>query len=269
MSDLKITALVENTASGNLKAVHGLSFYIETPKHKILFDLGPNNTVFENAKKKNIDLSAVDTVIISHGHFDHGGALKEFLKANDSAKVYIQKTAFEPHYSKALFFRINIGLNKSVMNNPNVVLLDGDCVIGEELSLFVSKVPDTLRSDANKALLTGRIPDDFRHEQNLLIKCEKTVLITGCGHSGVISILKSVPGAKPDYCIGGFHVYNPVNRKAVPVGQLEALSDSLNDYGDIEFYTCHCTGTKAYKYLSGRHSNIHYISCGKEIEIRN
>ena len=264
---MKITALVENTSNGNLKALHGLSFYIETQKHKLLFDLGPDNTVFKNAEKKGIDLTAVDTVIISHGHFDHGGALKEFLKRNESAKVYIQRTAFEPHYSKALFFRINIGLDKNVMNNRNVVLLDGDYTIDDELSLFVSKVEDRFRSEANKALLTNKTPDTFRHEQNLLIHGEKEVLITGCGHSGVVSILESVPNEKPAYCIGGFHVYNPVNRKTVPPEQLESLSESLESNGDIEFYTCHCTGQKAYKYLSARHSSIHYISCGDTIEI--
>ena len=264
---MKITALVENTSNGNMKAVHGLSFYIETQKHKILFDLGPNNTVFENAEKKNIDLSAVDTVIISHGHFDHGGALKEFLKRNTSAKVYIQRTAFEPHFSKAIFFRINIGLDKSVMNNKNVVLLDGDYTVDDELSLFVSNVEDRFCSQANEALLAGKKPDDFRHEQNLFIHGEKDVLLTGCGHSGVVSILESVPNEKPAYCIGGFHVYNPVNRKTVPPEQLESLSESLESNGDIEFYTCHCTGQKAYKYLSARHSSIHYISCGDTIEI--
>lgn len=267
MNNLNITALVENTSDCALKAVHGLSFYIETANHKILFDLGPDSTVFKNAEKKGIDLTAVDTVIISHGHFDHGGALKEFLNINNKAKVFIQRTAFEPHFSKALFFRINIGLDRSVTDNPNLILLDGDFIIDDELSLFVSKIDDRFHSEANKALLAGKKPDDFRHEQNLIIHGYKDVLITGCGHSGVISILESVSGKKPSYCLGGFHVYNPVNRKAVSENQLKTLSDSLDDYSDIEFYTCHCTGKKAYKYLSGRHKNIHYISCGETIEI--
>lgn len=43
-----------------------------------MFDLGPDKTLFENAVKRNIDISKVDTVIISHGHIDHGGALKVF-----------------------------------------------------------------------------------------------------------------------------------------------------------------------------------------------
>ena len=43
--------------------------------------------------------------------------------------------------------------------------------------------------------------------------------------------------------------------------------DALQDYGDIEFYTCHCTGTKAYDYLSSKLRNIKYFSCGEELRI--
>ena len=71
---MKITALVENRTNTGMKTAHGLALFIETGKHKLLFDLGPDETLFENAKRKGVDLSAVDTVIISHGHRDHGGA---------------------------------------------------------------------------------------------------------------------------------------------------------------------------------------------------
>ena len=70
--------MVENTTTCDLEAMHGLSLYIETKNHKLLFNLGPDQTVFENAKKKGIDLQEVDTVVISHGHNDHGGALEQF-----------------------------------------------------------------------------------------------------------------------------------------------------------------------------------------------
>ena len=83
---MKITTLVENTSGGDCKAVHGLSFYVETKQHRLLFDLGPDKTVFENAKKLGVDLGAVDTVVISHGHYDHGGALRQFLELNKTAK---------------------------------------------------------------------------------------------------------------------------------------------------------------------------------------
>lgn len=96
--------LVENTTNNKvLKPKHGLSIHIETPKHKILFDIGPNNPFIHNANQLGIDLTEVDTLVISHGHFDHGGALSSFLNINTKAKIYIHRQAFEPHYIKVLF----------------------------------------------------------------------------------------------------------------------------------------------------------------------
>ena len=210
---------------------------------------------------------AVDTVVISHGHYDHGGALRQFLELNQTAKVYIQRTAFLPHYSKVLLAKIDIGLDKNLMAHPQLVLLDGDCVIDEELSLFVSHVPDTFRSEANASLLSKDGPDDFRHEQNLLIREDSDVLFMGCAHSGVLSILQSVPDVRPKVCIGGFHIYNPAKRKTVSQSQLETLADALGAYEDIRFYTCHCTGKKGYDFLHARHENISYISCGTKLEV--
>ena len=70
---MKIVSLLENIKTPGVKAKHGLSLYIETENHKILFDCGPDNKFIQNAKVKNIDLTKVDIVIISHGHIDHGG----------------------------------------------------------------------------------------------------------------------------------------------------------------------------------------------------
>ena len=84
---MKIISLLENTSNTNLKPKHGLCLYIETLKHKILFDLGPDETYIKNAKLKKIDLEEIDIVIISHGHIDHGGGLKSFLKINSKAKI--------------------------------------------------------------------------------------------------------------------------------------------------------------------------------------
>ena len=137
---MKIIALVENRTKSDCKAKHGLSLYIETKTHKILFDLGSDDTLFDNAVRRNIDVSKVDTVIISHGHFDHGGALKKFLEVNSFAKIYVQKEAFEPHYSKTLFFKTPVGIDSKLKSNRQVILLDGNYKIDDELSLFtVSK----------------------------------------------------------------------------------------------------------------------------------
>ena len=71
---MKIVTLLENTAGREgLRAAHGLSLYIETPRHKLLFDMGPNEDFLANAGALGVDLTAVDLAVLSHGHYDHGG----------------------------------------------------------------------------------------------------------------------------------------------------------------------------------------------------
>ena len=263
---MRIVTLVENTSLTNLKPIHGLSFYIETKLHKILFDLGPDNTLLENAIIKNIDLSQVDTVIISHGHNDHGGGLKNFFKINSKAKVYVQEKAFEDYYSMKLLTNKYIGLDKELKTHANVVLLNGDYTIDDELSLFVTKTEDKFKSEANATLLSNTGNDDFKHEQNLFINENGKVLIMGCGHSGVINILENAPEI-PEYCLGGFHIYSPSKGKTVSKMQLDCLCNELEKYNSVNFYTCHCTGKEGYYYLNSKCNNIKYISCGEEILI--
>ena len=105
---MRITSLVENTTKSELKTKHGLSLYIETKSHKILFDLGSDSTLFENAMKRNIDISKVDTVIISHGHFDHGGALKKFLDIKRKPLNHITVKPYFLKYQLELIVSLNL-----------------------------------------------------------------------------------------------------------------------------------------------------------------
>ena len=265
---MKITALVENNSSCELKAKHGLSLYIESEKHKILFDLGPDATLFENAARRNIDLTEVDTVIISHGHLDHGGGLGRFLEINKKAKIYIQETAFRKHYTKVLGIRFNCGIKDIYRQQPQLVLLNGDYVIDGELSLFTVKDKSRCWSTMNNTLYEGKELDSFEHEQHLIIKEEKTALIMGCGHSGVVNIMNEAKAYKPSLCIGGYHLMNPNNSKSVSEQLLDEIAENLKSYPETEFYTCHCTGMPAYKYLASKLNNLHYLSCGESVELR-
>lgn len=262
---MKIIALVENETKCELKAKHGLALYIETQFHKILFDVGPDNTLFENAKAKGIDLKLIDTVIISHGHMDHGGALEHFLEINESAKIYVQRKAFETHYSKFLFLKLQIGLDKKLKNYPQVNLMDGDYQIDDELSLFTVKDRKRCYSEANDTLYIKGTKDDFSHEQNLVIKEEQTALIIGCGHTGIVNIMKKAEQYQPTLCVGGYHLFNPATKKTVSAELLMELANELKQYSNVKFYTCHCTGKSAFDFLSQRLPNLFYLSCGDTI----
>lgn len=264
---MKITALVENQSKCELKAKHGLSLYIETQKHKILFDLGPDNTVFDNAKVRGIDISMVDTVIISHGHMDHGGALNRFLQINSTAKIYVQRRAFEPHYSKLLFLKVSIGIDDNLANHPQVVLVEGDFQIDDELSVFTASRTDKCYSKVNDALYTKMQKDDFLHEHNLVVRENQTAVIMGCGHSGIVNIMEKAKLYHPQLCVGGYHLFNPLTKKTVSTTLLNDIAKELQKYPKTQFYTCHCTGTEAFQVLSQQMPNLFYLSCGETVEV--
>ena len=263
---MKITALVENTSSCELESAHGLALYIETARHKLLFDLGPDDTLFVNARMRDIDLSKVDTVIISHGHSDHGGALERFFTVNHTAKVYVQETAFEEHHSVNNGVCNDRSLLPELRHHPQVMLLNGDFKIDEELQLFQVKDRSQCYSPANDNLYHGDQKDDFRHEQHLIIQGHRPVLIMGCGHTGVVNIMKEAEKYQPVACIGGYHLMKPKTGKTVPTELLDQIAERLNRYQNTEFYTCHCTGVAAYEYLAKRVRRLHYLSCGDSIE---
>ena len=263
---MKLTALVENTAANkSLRPKHGLALYIETKMHRLLFDLGPDDTLFRNAAALGVDLTAVDTVIISHGHFDHGGALARFMRENTKAKIYVQKGAFAPHYTRAGLLRIPIGLDRKLQESGRVVTVDGDLRLDGELLLFT--VPDRSRfhSPMNDVLLDKNGRDAFLHEQNLLIFEPEPVLIMGCGHAGVVNIMEKARQYAPKTVIGGFHLYDPVLHRTAPRPVLEGIAGALREYGDVSFYTCHCTGKKAFGMLSAALPELKYLACGDTV----
>lgn len=214
---MKIVTLAENTSIADaFQNEHGLSFYIETQTHKLLFDVGASSLFAENAEKLGVDLSQVDTLIISHGHYDHGGGLKTFLELNDQAAIYINGKAFENHFSKRANGVTYIGLDQELFANPRFVFLEDDFVIDDELCIFSNVQGERCRAIANDDLLMEkdgqRLVDDFCHEQNLIIR-EKNqlVLVAGCAHRGIINILDHMAlnyDLQPTVVIGGFHLYN-------------------------------------------------------------
>jgi len=272
--EMKIIALVENTVEGkDLKTVHGLSIYIETPKHKLLFDLGPNDTVFENAAKLGVDLTEVDTVVISHGHYDHGASLGKFLEVNDKAKIYIRKQAFEPYFADVKSEKKFIGLAPELAGNERIVFTGDSMRIDDELFLF-SNLEISLDTKGRNVLFKqtpdGYEFDDFTHEQYLILASEgKAVLFSGCSHSGINGILAEALFYQPDICavFGGFHLYDPNSGESEPDILIRWLAQMLNAYDPI-FYTCHCTGQKAFDLMREiMGDKLRYLSTGMIVEI--
>ncbi len=274
---MKIVTLIENTSiSKDYKHQHGLSLYIETEQHKILFDTGSNGAFIENAKKLGIDLGKVDTVVISHGHYDHGGGLKAFLKINTFAKIYIGVGAFDKH-AKSIYkgIRKNIGLKASLLNSDRLRFVKQEMVIDEELVLFGHIFGKKLLPKGNKKLLMKDlnkkyVPDDFEHEINLLITEEtKTHLICGCAHNGIGNIIDRAgdyTAESIDTVVGGFHLLGISPKVPEDQAYLDALSTELTAKKVKQYYTCHCTGAENFEYMKVKNDKIGYIKTGMVVE---
>ena len=271
---MRVVTLVENTKiNKKFKKKHGLSFYIETKRHKVLFDLGPDKTFIENSEKLGVDLKDVDIVVISHGHIDHGGGLDLFFQINKKAKVYINKNAFSEHYTKILGVPFYVGLDKKVDLNKRIIFIDGEYHLNEEILIF-SDINGNFNSKSNESLYiknnNNYEKDDFRHEQNLIIKEDKkAILFTGCSHRGILNIYNTAVKhyRDIDIVIGGFHLFNPVLRSYESKKDIESLAFKLSKL-DSQFYTCHCTGKKAYGIMKDMlKDQIEYLSTGQEINI--
>ena len=160
---MRVTCLIENTTDRpDMHAEHGMSLYLETASHRILFDTGQTGAFADNAETLGIDLSQVDTVILSHGHYDHGGGLKRFFSLNRTSPVYISPHAFEPHYHGPDRY---IGLDPELRAYDRFIPVDGDRQLDGELTILTGNGRETpfgveafgLQTE-EKGRLAGRFP---------------------------------------------------------------------------------------------------------------
>lgn len=275
---MKVITLFENrTISKEYKSNHGLSLYIETANHKILFDTGTDDSFAYNASKLGVNLEDIDIAIISHGHYDHGGGLEAFLKLNNKAKIYLGKDAFDSHLLKLFgIIKYNIGLKKELHSNNRFVFVDGTMIIDDELTLFgdvkgnrlMPKGNDRLLKEYSKGLVKK---DNFEHEINLLInENENYSLFCGCAHKGIINIIeraKDIIDCDLQTVIGGFHLMGMKVKDSKAKDFLDELSSTLSNNNVEQYYTCHCTGEKTYSYLSEKMNNLRELKTGVVIEV--
>lgn len=269
---MKIIILMEDTCgSPQCEFEHGLSVYIETAAHKILMDAGAGEKTLSNARKLGVDLTGVDTVILSHGHYDHSGGLSGFREINRDAVIYMQESALADYYHGDRY----IGIDKGIGQMPNVRLLSGDYRIDGELSLFTGISAKRLCPRSNIGL-TMRVngverQDTFVHEQCLVVEGERNMLFSGCAHNGILNILDrygELYGGMPALVVSGFHMMkkSPYTEEEKEV--IRRTAEELRRFvqeGAV-FYTGHCTGQEALELMRPiMGSGLVQMHCGMEI----
>jgi len=261
---MKITVLVENSVckSDSLTpgAEHGLSLFIESGERKILFDVGQSDLFLRNAGKLGIYLSEADTLVISHGHFDHGGGLKYFLEINKKARIFLHKRAAGMYYTMIFgFIPYYVGLNQKVLSAGinRLKYIDNNMQIDDKIALLEGFSGVFPQPESNKALFEKQgntlFPDRSRHELVMMLsENSETFMFSGCSHSGIINMVEDgrsyARGKKISAVFGGLHIYNPINRKSESPMYVGLLAEAMN-YTDSVFYTGHCTGGTNFRRL--------------------
>jgi len=266
----KITTLVENTVaqSGkNLIGEHGLSFYIETESNKILFDTGQNLAISNNAKVLGIDLSLIDTVILSHGHYDHSGGLKSLLECNRNFTLYAHPDVFDQKVKDAddKFNYIGIPVEKNLLEEKGIeIKLDrnpaqiapGIMTTGEiPLENDFEGLESVFYIKKENAVIADTLADDLA----LILDTDKglTVLL-GCSHRGVINTLSQVVRLTTKKSInailGGLHLGKASDSK------LSKIMAHRGGFGLEKIEVGHCTGTRAFVALSNEFPNRVFLN---------
>lgn len=264
---MKITVLMENTALEGCGLVpeHGLSLYIEYRGRKLLLDAGASGKFADNARALGVDLSAVELAALSHGHFDHADGLRRFFQVNSAAKVYVRPGAAGAYYAKDPDSYRFVGISRDIWEEAQerFVEAEGVCQLGEGAWLVPDTVCDPAFAGQAADLLFKRgeddfIPDDYRHEQSLVLEEERgLVVFNSCSHTGIVNIVRGVkeqlPGREVFAVVGGLHMFgrNHTGMNCTPEYVFQ-VADALKELGVQEVYTGHCTGEIALGLLQER-----------------
>ena len=282
---MEIISLVENTGLLNrkdLRTEDGLSLFILSKDQQILFDTGISGNFHLNAEKLNVNIAKVTHSVISHHHFDHGGGLLTFLKANHQAKVYLRNSSTEQFYFDIFgLIKRRIGLDETLfqLHPQRFVLVSQFSEIAPDVFILTKINKQHTMPKGNRHLFIGtgssKRLDDFEHELLLVIRQSTgLVVFTGCSHHGVLNILDAVlehfPGQTIKAVFGGFHLTDLplINNMAESKDDVQELGKTILRYPIEKVYTGHCTGIKAYRILKEvMGAKLEYFATGYKVEV--
>ena len=249
-----ITTLSENTAAGpGLLAEWGLSILVETDTVNILLDTGQSVSASHNADVLGVDLSKVDRIVLSHGHFDHTGGLREvLLKMRKEVEIIAHPDIWSAKYARRQKQDRYIGVPfpqrelesagaRFNLTTKSVKITDNIMTTGE-----VPMVTDFEQIDSNLYVKENADfkPDKLLDDQALIINTEPgLVIVLGCAHRGIINTLyhaQQLTGVKQIHMvIGGCHLIGAAEE------QIWQTIATLKELGVSRIGVSHCTGLPA------------------------
>jgi 7,8-dihydropterin-6-yl-methyl-4-(beta-D-ribofuranosyl)aminobenzene 5'-phosphate synthase len=275
--NVNITILVDNYAGEGLAAEHGLSLWIETEDRCILLDTGQGGALASNAEILGIDLSRTDTLVLSHGHYDHTGGVSRVVRVAPGVEVFCHPAAVVPKYGMRADEAKPLGMTRESLwaldrlsSRRMHWIADGrDLFQGVGLTGYIPR--ETRYEDTGGAFFLDpelNRPDLLDDDQALWINTsEGLILCVGCCHAGLVNTLNLAllqSGAVTVRAIiGGFHLLNADDHR------IESTITALQAFSPQLIVPCHCTGSRAIEALQNAFdAKVTVGLSGKSFEFR-
>lgn len=237
-----IWVLSENNAENGFLCEHGLSYLIEIDSQKILFDTGSSDVFLKNARHLQLNIEKdVDTIVLSHGHWDHGNGL-QFLSAK---KLVTHPGSFVSRFRKKDKNPIGLKCSKQELSEAFTLETSVECIKLSLKLFFLGEIPRKTSFESQTTpfeLANGK--DDFVEDDSALVAIieDSIVVLTGCSHAGICNICekaKELSGiSKIRAVVGGFHLKfdDHQTRKTI---------DYFKNHPGIQLFPSHCTAIPA------------------------
>lgn len=256
MDAVTLTILCDNTAEmkEGIRAEHGFSVLIETEDVRILFDTGQSDVFWHNAEVMGKDLTSIDCVVLSHGHYDHTGGLLQLAKAKSAYTIVGHEDIFAWRYKRqkdGSLKYIGCPYSQSHLESRglNFTFVPPHFEVAPGI-FYVSGVPKRNDFEKGDPLLVVKddreklAPDPFMDDASIYVKTPRgLVVILGCSHRGVINILEHIltlEGNVPILTVvGGTHL------SRVDQAQTDKTIKAMRNMDIHAVGVSHCTGLEA------------------------
>jgi len=249
--EIRIITLSENTANYGFLAEWGLSVLVEVDGMRILMDTGLSSSAVHNAQLMGIDLATIDRIVLSHGHADHTGGLREVLRIKKEVEIIAHPDIWASKYTRRdnqtqeQYIGIPFSREELESQGARFNLTDQPVHISEH-TITTGEIPMLMEyEDVENNLFVKKdgvlCQDPLADDLAIMIDAEfGLVVILGCAHRGIINTMhhaQKLTGKECVYAvIGGTHLFRASEER------IERTIAELKDTGIQKLGVSHCTG---------------------------